>query len=171
MKYAVTGHTYGIGEGLYNRLSPDVIGFSKPNGYDITKKEDRQRIIYESKDCSIFINNATDQFGQSELLLDLWHEWKDQDKIIINVGSRIAEDKVVLDLEYSYLLGYSMYKRTLKQLSLDLMKIDTPLQVKYCWFGYVNVPHILKKYPHFTEKDYITVEAAVDIILSEQNGK
>ena len=171
MKYAVTGHTYGIGEGLYNRLSPDVIGFSKPNGYDITKKEDRQRIIYESKDCSIFINNATDQFGQSELLLDLWHEWKDQDKIIINVGSRIAEDSVVLDLEYSHLLGYSMYKRTLKKLSYDLMKIDTPLQVKYCWFGYVGVPHILKKYPHATEKDYISVEAAVNIILSEQNGK
>lgn len=171
MKYAITGHTYGIGEGLYNRLSPNAIGFSKSTGYDITKKEDRQRIIYEASDCSVFINNATDGFGQSELLLELWHRWKDSDKIIINVGSRIAEDHVKLDYAYSHLLSYSMYKRTLKKLSYDLMNIETPLKVKYCWFGYVGVPHILAKYPHFTEKDYIPVSEAVDIILKEEHGE
>ncbi len=171
MKYAITGHTYGIGEGLYNRLMPESIGFSKSTGYDITKREDRKRIIKESSECSVFINNATDKFGQSELLLELWHEWKDSDKVIINVGSRIAEDFVVLNYEYSHLLNYSMYKRTLKRLSYDLMKIETPLKVKYCWFGYVGVPHILAKYPHFTENDYISVDAAVDIILKEENGE
>lgn len=39
MKYAITGHTYGIGEGLYNRLMNNSIGFSKSTGYDITKKK------------------------------------------------------------------------------------------------------------------------------------
>lgn len=35
MKYAVTGHTLGIGKAIYEELSPNCIGFSKSTGYDI----------------------------------------------------------------------------------------------------------------------------------------
>ena len=58
MKIAITGHTQGIGKCAFKRLSPNIIGFSKSTGYDITKFNDRKRIIEESKDCDIFINNA-----------------------------------------------------------------------------------------------------------------
>lgn len=165
MKYAVTGHTIGIGEGLFKRLSPDCIGFSLSTGYDIRTREDRKRIIRECWDCDIFINNAPAAFGQSELLLELWHEWKDQPKTIINVGSRIADDGIQLPADRANLLEYSMHKRTLRKLCEDLQAINTTLEVKYVTFAYVGTEKILKKYPHFTEQDYISIDAAVGLIL------
>ena len=169
MKVAITGHTKNIGKHLYEKFSPDSIGFSRSNGYDITNKDDQMRIISEVKDCDVFINNAPAGFGQSELCLELWYKWKDLNKTIINVGSRIAEDSVVLPLEYSHLLEYSMHKRTLKKLSEDLSKINSNVKVKYAWFGYVGTPEILAKYPHFTKNDYISIEKASDIILGKVN--
>lgn len=167
MKYAITGHSKNIGKYLFDLLSPNAIGFSRSNGYDITKREDRNRIIKDSKNCDVFINNASADFGQSELCLELWKEWKDLDKVIINVGSRIAESNIILEENHLHLLNYSMHKKTLKTLSQDLNKINTVVKLKYVWFGYVGTPEILKKYPYFTKNDYITVEEAVRIILDE----
>ena len=167
IKYAITGHTYGIGEALYNKLSPHAIGFSKSTGYDITQKSTRDRILYESADCDVFINNAPAGFGQSELCLLLWHAWRNKHKIIINVGSRIAEDHVVIGESHIHLLEYSMHKRTLRTLSNDLIAVPSAVQVKYKWFAYVSTPKILAKYPHFTENDYISINDAVEIILSD----
>jgi hypothetical protein len=167
IKVAITGHSKNIGKYIFDSVSPNVIGFSRSNGYDITKKEDRKRIIKESADCDVFINNAPAKFGQSELCLELWHEWKDTKKVIVNVGSRIAEEHIVLNQDYLHLLEYSMHKRTLKTLSEDLNKINTLVKVNYCWFSYVGTPEILAKYPHFTENDYISIEQAGKIILNE----
>jgi hypothetical protein len=163
MKYAITGHTQGIGQGLYQRLSPDARGFSLSTGYDITKKEDRRLIIEEVRDCDVFINNATAGFGQTYLFLELFEEWKHLNKTIINVGSRIAEVPLLPDA-YSHLLAYQAEKLILKEMSFKV-KSDT-CNVKYKWFAYVGTEKILAKYPHFTPADYISVDAAVDIILS-----
>ena len=163
LKYAITGHSYGIGEALYNRL--DSIGFSKSTGHDIHDSNIRKQIIEASSDCDVFINNAPAGFAQSHLLLELWHAWRDTDKTIINVGSRIAQPEFDLPMEYNHLLRYQMHKRTLKQLSETLSALDTPLTVKYRWFAYVGTPKILAKYPHFTENDYISIDEAVEIIL------
>jgi len=166
MKIAITGHSKNIGKCLYEKCN-NAIGFSRSNGYDITNKSDRRRIIKESYECDVFINNAPAGFSQSDLCLELWEEWKDLPKIIINVGSRIAEEHIVLPYDYSHLLKYSMHKRTLKTLSQDLSNIHTQLKVKYVWFGYVGTPEILAKYPQFTENDYITIEESAGIILNE----
>ena len=165
--YAITGHTYGRGAALYNKLLPNAIGFSKSTGYDITKRDIRSKIIQEVHDCDVFINNAPAGFGQAEMCLELWHAWRDLPKVIINVGSRIAEDHVVLDDKHAHLLGYSMHKRALRTLSTDLCYINTAVQVKYKWFAYVGTTKILEKYPHFTENDYISINDAVEIILSD----
>jgi hypothetical protein len=162
MKYAITGHTQGIGKRAFERLNPDVLGFSKSTGYDITTVEGRSKIIDEAKDCDIFINNATDNFGQVELFIDLFRIWKDQSKLIINVGSRIAELLILPD-EKLDLLHYQAQKLILKQMSF---RVKGKCKVKYKWFAYVGTEHILKKYPHFIKDDYITEDQAVDIILS-----
>ena len=165
-KYAVTGHTMGIGKSLYNRLSPNCIGFSKSTGYDITKKIDRCRIIDQVSDCDIFINNATDGIGQTFLLTDLFNEWKNTSKIIINVGSRIAEFTTAVD-RYE-LLGYQAEKLILKDMSLRLRGLEQ-CDVRYRWFAYVGTEKILKKYPHFTyPADYISEDEACDIILGSE---
>lgn len=162
MKIAITGHSQGIGKCLFQKMSPNIIGFSRSNGYDINNKEDRRRIIQQSKDCDIFINNAESNFAQTYMLIDLFKEWKDTDKTIINVGSRISEIK--LPESRLELLEYQAQKMTLKTMVNQLQGFNC--QVTYKWFAYVGTEKILKKYPHFTAADYITEEQAVDIILS-----
>lgn len=164
MKYAVTGHTQGIGKSLFERISPNCIGFSKSTGYDITIKECRQQIIRESSDCNVFINNATDGIGQTLLLIELFNAWKYSTKVIINVGSRIAEIPIAVS-NYD-LLSYQSEKLILKEMSLRLQGLET-CDIRYKWFAYVGTEKILKKYPHFKyPDDYITEEQACDIILS-----
>jgi hypothetical protein len=160
---AVTGHTRGIGAGLYQHLSPDVKGFSRSNGYDINSSTDRARIVLESKDCDIFINNAHNGFGQTLLLIDLFQEWKHLDKTIINIGSRVAERKI--PEERHHLLNYQAEKLALKHMSQSLQ--GWRCKIIYKWFGYVGTEAILSKYPNFTSNDYITVDQAVKIILPE----
>jgi hypothetical protein len=163
MKYAITGHTQGIGKSLFDKLTPNCIGFSKSTGYDITNKDCRRDIIKHSHDCDIFINNATDKMGQTLLLIELFNAWKDTNKVIINVGSRIAEFSTAVD-RYD-LLQYQAEKLILKEMASRLQGLEK-CDVRYRWLGYVGTEKILRKYPHFTyPDDYITEEEACNIIL------
>lgn len=163
---AITGHTDGIGKKLFETLHPNAIGFSRTNGYDITNPNDIFRILDQSKNCKVFINNAYNNFGQSNLLLEAFFRWKDTDKIIINVGSEIAEDGIDLYSNID-LLTYQMHKASLKKLSIDLNNYGSTMQIKYVWFGYVGTEKILAKYPNMPKKMYITVDEAADKILEQ----
>jgi hypothetical protein len=165
MKYAITGHTEGIGNRLYSILSPYAIGFSRANGYDINKKECRDKIINESKDYDVFINNANSSFGQTYLLLDLINAWKnDPNKKIINVGSRICE--IILPPNRLELLQYQAEKTSLKS-TVEILSnySDIKCEIVYKSFGYVGTEKILKRYPNFTKDDYISLDKACEIIL------
>lgn len=164
MKYAITGHTSGIGKRFFERLSPNVIGFSKSTGYDITSPSDRRRIINEVEDCDVFVNNANAGYGQTLLLIELFKAWKDQKKTIINVGSRVAE--MTLPISRLDLLHYQSEKLLLKEMTNKIQSVKSECVVKYKWFGYVGTEKILSKYSNFTTNDYITEDQAVDIILS-----
>lgn len=89
MKIAITGHTTGIGKAIHDWFlgDADILGFSKSNGYDITNKDDRIKIINESMDCDVFINNAHQGFGQVELLMEMFDTWRMENKLIINIGT------------------------------------------------------------------------------------
>jgi NAD(P)-dependent dehydrogenase (short-subunit alcohol dehydrogenase family) len=162
MKIAITGHTRGIGAGLFQHLSPNAIGFSKSTGYDINSAFNRARIITEASDCDMFINNAHCGFGQTYLLIDLFREWKHLDKTIINIGSRVAEIK--LPNSRHDLLNYQAEKLALKHMTDSLQ--GWTCKIVYKWFGYVGTEAILANYPNFTSSDYLTVSQAVDMILS-----
>jgi NAD(P)-dependent dehydrogenase (short-subunit alcohol dehydrogenase family) len=93
MKVAITGDSYGIGAALRYRFELEghtVVGFSRSNGYDISNSEDRQRIITESQDCDLFINNAYATYSQCDLLFELWESWQQKHKRIINISSSIV---------------------------------------------------------------------------------
>ena len=49
LKYAITGHTNGIGKAFseLSEIKNNFIGFSKSNGYNIKDVEDRRKIIRE----------------------------------------------------------------------------------------------------------------------------
>lgn len=92
MKIGITGHTRGIGSALYKKFvsqGHDVIGFSLSTGYDIRNQNHRQAILDACKDCDIFINNAYDSIGQTQLLESFINSWEKLDKIIIHFGSKI----------------------------------------------------------------------------------
>ena len=158
---AITGHTGGIGQEIYSRFNPDTLGFSLSNGYDITDRTSRKKIINAARDCDVFINNAAAGYGQVDLLIELFTEWKDNSKLIINVGSRIAE--VMLGESHLHLLQYSAQKKALKTTVAEIQ--GYACKVDYVWFAYVGTKKILEKYPHFTESDYISISAAADSIM------
>lgn len=94
MKIAITGHTSGIGKALFGYfVASTPIGFSKSNGYNINHIEDRKKIVNQSMDCDIFINNAYSNGTNSQLYLlqEMHNAWQDQDKLIINISSRITD--------------------------------------------------------------------------------
>jgi len=158
---AITGHTGSIGQEIYSRFNPDNLGFSLSNGYDITERASRKKIINAARACDVFINNAAAGYGQVDLLIELFTEWKDCSKLIVNVGSRIAE--VMLGESHLHLLQYSAQKKALKSTVNEIQGYNC--KVEYVWFAYVGTDKILAKYPHFTEADYISVAAAADLII------
>lgn len=163
MKYAITGHTAGIGRRAFQRL--DAVGFSRSTGYDISSIIDRQRIVWAARDCDVFINCAHAGFASTYMLLDIYDAWQDlPNKTIINVGSRVAE--IELPKDRRDLLTYQAEKLALKETVARINLLAPICSVKYRWFAYVGTEKILNKYPHFKQGDYITEDQAVNIILS-----
>ena len=113
MKIAITGHTNGIGLGLYNYFidqGHEVLGFSRSNGYIMPTAN--QQILEQIIDCDIFINNSEPISSQTFFLKQLWPLWWDKEKTIIIIGSVLAKivsvekefyssqrDKKILDFE------------------------------------------------------------------------
>lgn len=93
MKIALTGHTKGIGRAIYEQLSKnhEVVCFSRANTYDINVIIDRQRIIEESKDCDVFINNAYYPYAQTALAEEWFSQYKGENKLLVNIGSYVIE--------------------------------------------------------------------------------
>jgi hypothetical protein len=87
---ALTGHTGQVGTIICNHFTT-VKGFSRSNGYDIRK--DQNKILNECADCDVFINCAHGGpgFAQTELFWLFYNEWIDQEKTIINIGTAPAE--------------------------------------------------------------------------------
>ena len=89
LKIAITGHSKGIGKACYDLLSQEheCIGFSRSNGFDISK--DIANIIDQSLECDVFINNAYFEFKQVEIFDTLFEQWRNNlDKTIVNINSR-----------------------------------------------------------------------------------
>lgn len=72
MKCVITGHSSGLGKYLYEYFQTNgwnVVGMSRFNGYDVS--QDREKIIKQSLDADLFINNASSGNSQLELLRQL----------------------------------------------------------------------------------------------------
>lgn len=93
MKIAITGSSKGIGFALseaFKTQGHTVIGFNSSEGWDVSNSTIQDKIVEQSKDCDIFINNAHSGFSQVDLLFKLQKEWQGQKKIIANIGSSIT---------------------------------------------------------------------------------
>lgn len=155
-KYTITGHTAGLGYCLHNRVNS--VGFSRTNGYDISTKNGRQRIIDESTDCNIFINNAYAEFYQVDMLYEMFDSWKDSNKIIINIGSNTT------DGIKSYVHPYAAHKAALHKASEQLSNMKTMCKVTNIKFGWLGTERVIEK---FNPPKYISVNDATEFIISQ----
>lgn len=133
MKIAITGHTKGIGEAIAS-LFPDPMGFSRSNGYDITSRIDRNRIYSEIHDCDVFVNNAMQDFAQTELLFELWEQWRSKNKMIVNIGS-VSSNYVYGRLPH---INYSVQKAALDHASTLMAMAHFPCKVTNIKPAFVN---------------------------------
>ena len=76
MKIAITGHTAGIGKAFASLLSSrghEIIGISRRDGENIRRVKHTASLI---EPCDLFISNATSMFAQTELLYEVWQQWR-----------------------------------------------------------------------------------------------
>lgn len=85
MIVGLTGSTAGIGQTLL-QLPYDFVTFDRVDG-DIS---DVDLVFEKLKHCDVFINNAWDGDCQTNLLKHFFHEWKDEDKKILSIGSSVS---------------------------------------------------------------------------------
>lgn len=134
MKIAITGHTRGIGQAIYNSLvnKNSVIGLSRTNGYDIN---DTETIINAVRDCDCFVNNAYSDLQQEILLKEINALWQGQNKLIINVGSAVTDyprlEEKLNNEPWEYRDNKQALARTFRQLAhngndLPMLKLLTP---------------------------------------------
>jgi hypothetical protein len=91
MKIVITGHNRGLGKSLSNVFCVNentIVGFNKSAGCDISVDADRQAILKELETADVFINNAYDPVGQTNLLREAIDLWNGSNKFIINIGSK-----------------------------------------------------------------------------------
>lgn len=149
-KIALTGHSKGIGKATYDLLQSKgyaVEGFSRSNGWDFTKSEDREEFVKQLKtgnyDC--FINNAyphkyyqhMEGFFQVELLNEAWLVWeREADKTIIVIGNHNSDNGK------KYYHPYSIHKRALDETCVQLR-------------GTRHWPHIINIKPSYVDTQVI----------------
>ena len=157
MKIAITGHTKGIGQGLYtyfNSLGHDVTGFSRTNGYNLTNPEVRQQVVNKSKDFDIFINNSYN--GQNELFNEIFPLYKDDEsKTIVNIVSFLKYREFLPFADQYKINKNNLYKSSLKHAFAQSKKCRI-INVNP---GYVDTDMVT----HITNKK-ISVNDAVQLI-------
>ena len=91
MKIAITGHKRGIGQQFAEQLRDkghEIVGISRSDGENIRRTVHTASLI---EPCDMFINNAISFYAQTELLFEVWHRWRDMDKIIWNISTKVCE--------------------------------------------------------------------------------
>lgn len=175
MKVAITGHTKGIGKALAD-LYQGHIGFSRTNGYDLSNDDNLERIIAQSLDCDVFINNAYWGNVQTKLFNMIFEQWKyDASKTILNVVSGAQYDVTEIPEDSQY-KNYFDDKKELARVSCPGSIYDRKCRIINVSPGYVatdRVPEwwlIEENQPYMSPEDcagYIKWALDQDIEIGE----
>tara|TARA_Y100000004_G_scaffold144639_1_gene164805 strand:- start:723 stop:1271 length:549 start_codon:yes stop_codon:yes gene_type:complete len=163
MKICMTGgYDY---EKILKNFYEDVFIFSKRDGINISKIDDRKKIVEQSLKYDIFINHAyniefTDDgvnayFYQIDLLNELILNWKKQEKngFIINTGSNMVSKRLGKDYEYPD-SQYISSKKLLQDVCLNAQEMHKSKDIDFK-VSILNVPGLTKIGGSFTETDFV----------------
>ena len=157
MKIAITGHTSGIGLALFEHFQTNhtCIGFSRSNGYNISNPADRARILLESLDADVFINNAYNNWDNSQFLMleKVAFQWTGRPKLIINSASIITDSRRPINDPAE---KYVQTKMLLDNFTKDYRGLPYISNLK---FGWVDTPRVAM----FNEKK-MPVEKVVKLV-------
>ena len=148
MKIGITGHDAGLGQELYNLLSVNhtTHGFSLENGYDISSRESIIDILNQVQNFDCVINNAFHPHGQYNFLVELCSRWHGQDKVIVNIGSKIAS----IDTEKHMDLLQEMFGPTTDEYIHAKVQ-----QQKFIKARDTSLPRIIHIMPGFIDTDFV----------------
>lgn len=185
MKVAITGHTSGIGKGIYDfyrNKNIEVRGYSLENGYDI---KDYNKILEDSVDCNIFINNAYSYYTQSEIVKAWGSLHKDSKDLIISTSSIAAEPLLEIENLFPHLVPYGKEKYAINKASWNLNHSEALCKASVIMPGVVDTSFYnpydteeqngIELYNRVIETNsIITVEdlvKTVDFIVQSWNGR
>ena len=151
---AITGHTDGLGLGIFQRYAGNAIGFSRRTGYDIASNQDRARIVEEARHCDVFINNAYADFAQIDLLYAMHDTWTNTDKLIINISSNSG------DGIKNHAHRYAICKSALDKASEQLSRLPNACRITNLRPGYIDTPRV----SHVTNSAKVSISSMVDMI-------
>lgn len=145
MKIAITGHTSGLGEAIYDHFAPfhEVIGLSRSTGFDLSG--DVQKAVDVIKTCDIFFNNAHLGTLQAKLLLQLFKHLP-----IVTSGSMAAD----YPTRNQYCANKMVIEKTFKG-----CRVNTPHPMLLLKMGY------LENHPDKNPIPYTQVLDAIDFWL------
>ena len=106
----------------------------------------------------MFINNAYSGFSQVEMLYEIFNEWKDDDRIIINIGSNSS------DGIKNQVWPYSVHKAALDKACEQLSNLKSKCNVSLIKFGYIGTERILSR--DEPPESYIDVNDAAMAVLN-----
>ena len=110
MKIAISGHTKGIGKSIFDNIISN--GFSRTNGFDITKPDD---FVESVKNFDVFINNTFHPIYQKEIFEKLFSIWKYEEKTIINIlnlSTLLSDD---LNTQHEYFKSKKLFKESIQK--------------------------------------------------------
>lgn len=163
-KVAITGHTAGIGEGLFQYYAELAVGFSRSTGYDLSKSGTVDTIINQSIDTEIFINNAYVPGAQTELAKKWFQTHQNQKHLLINISSISTIASLYMDDKYP---NYTKHKTELDKISWDINFSNYPAKCINISPGVVDTkmahPDYANKFK--SRNTLITVEEIVMLIV------
>ena len=171
MKVAITGHKHGLGQAIYNKLAyynkgagHKVVGFDIEDGYDISVKLKMGKMLFISRDCDVFINNAYHPTAQTEILKFLLKMWKGEKKTIINIGTFYIEHK---DTSWITDVSHQEYldQKTLQKEIVDKV-VDDHLKVIQINPGLMKTEFLNKMDPNSSADNLLNVVDCADAIIS-----
>ena len=121
-RIAITGHTKGIGKAIVDKFGTqyEIKGFSRSNGYDLADPTTLDRIVEETIDCQIFINNAYHFDAQTQLA----YKWKEANlnnkHFIINVSTLASDPMFDVETKLPHLVPYANEKKRLNKTTFEI---------------------------------------------------